>query len=278
MCSLWFHIVLKMCKNCGEKKTLSSPHLYSSMNWGYRKTLSRVHCKISTNLQIILGFIKLLDNSSLSTNFQSKCISIRFNFCTCCAANRLAFNACLCVCVCCLLQLLMCGLHLIERRVQSSDRPGDRHRDTQESLLLCPGVWDPVQPNSLSAWSERVRSESKATQTAWRPQAVNNYINVSEPSSAMRAADLKSREAGGGKATPLRDQIPITIKEAFQRLNRRYWRREMERLEDRGTEMEWECWCGRREEKEEGRGDNERWILVQRVAAGTHKHTEARIS
>ncbi len=76
-------------------------------------------------------------------------------------------------------------------------------RKTDAQMGQCPS-----QPSSLPS-SERVGSNSKATQTARRPQAVNNYINVRESSSAMRAADLKSREAGGEqKPTPLSDRAP----------------------------------------------------------------------
>lgn len=57
---------------------------------------------------------------------------------------------------------------------------------------------DPELPRGASALSaERVSSDCTATQTARWPQAVNNYINVTESSSAARAADLQSREAGG---------------------------------------------------------------------------------
>lgn len=131
------------------------------------------------------------------------------------------------------------------------------HVGHTETVSLCARMLrDPELPPSAS--TERVSSNSKATQTARWPQAVNNYINVRLSSSAMRAADLKSR--GWQREKPHRWATVSQKKsfsETFQWTITRHLRRESER--DRCTEVDGEMKRRTRRRRNRMKGNKQEW-------------------
>lgn len=103
------------------------------------------------------------------------------------------------------------------------------------SLSVVLGSRASTQP--LSASSERVSSNSKATQTAQWPQAVNNYINVRASSSPMRAADLKKQRGWRRRSHTAEQPYP---KSPFKKHSgAQLGGITLARLKDGGKEMKW---------------------------------------